>query len=84
MPEASFVAGFRRWLELGRHVRKGEKAIGILAPLAYRNKEEADDPGEKPVSDERVEDRAGVGGRGRIVGQRFVAGHWARASARRC
>ena len=36
MPEASFVAGFRRWLEFGRHVRKGEKGIGILAPLAYR------------------------------------------------
>ena len=44
MPEASLVAGFRRWLELGRHVRKGEKGIGILAPLAYRKKEEADDP----------------------------------------
>ena len=44
MPEASLVAGFRRWLELGRHVRKGEKGIGILAPLAYRKKEEADAP----------------------------------------
>ena len=36
MPEASYVAGFHRWLQLGRHVRKGEKGIGILAPLAYR------------------------------------------------
>ena len=44
MPEASLVAGFRRWLELGRHVRKGEKGIGILAPLAYRKKEETKDP----------------------------------------
>jgi len=43
MPEASLVAGFRRWLELGRHVRKGEKGIGILAPLAYRKKEETKD-----------------------------------------
>lgn len=42
MPEASLVAGFRRWLELGRHVRKGEKGIGILAPLAYRKKEETE------------------------------------------
>jgi antirestriction protein ArdC len=40
MPEASYVAGFRRWLQLGRHVRKGEKGIGILAPLVYRNREE--------------------------------------------
>jgi antirestriction protein ArdC len=44
MPEASLVAGFRRWLELGRHVRKGEKGIGILAPLAYRKKEDVEEP----------------------------------------
>jgi len=48
MPEASFVAGFRRWLELGRHVRKGEKGIGILAPLAYRRNQEVDDAGDEP------------------------------------
>lgn len=42
MPEASLVAGFRRWLALGRHVRKGEKGIGILAPMACRKKQEAD------------------------------------------
>lgn len=46
MPDASFVAGFHRWLQLGRHVRKGEKGIGILAPLAYRNKADADDVGD--------------------------------------
>ena len=42
MPDATHVAGFRRWLELGRHVRKGESGIGILAPLAYRKREESD------------------------------------------
>ena len=31
-PHATHVAGFRRWLELGRCVRKGEKAIRIFAP----------------------------------------------------
>jgi antirestriction protein ArdC len=31
-PEATRVAGFRRWLELGYAVRKGEKAIRIWAP----------------------------------------------------
>lgn len=46
MPEATFVAGFRRWLELGRHVRKGEKGIGILAPLVYRRREEEADAGD--------------------------------------
>lgn len=40
MPGATFVAGFRRWLELGRHVRKGEKGIGILAPRVYRKRQD--------------------------------------------
>src|SRR5471032_3353441 len=35
-PPATHVAGFRRWLELGRCVRKGEKAIRIFAPVRSR------------------------------------------------
>ncbi len=35
-PHATHVAGFRRWLDLGRCVRKGEKAIRIFAPVRYR------------------------------------------------
>lgn len=31
-PGASKVAGYRKWQELGRQVRKGEKGIAILAP----------------------------------------------------
>jgi antirestriction protein ArdC len=31
-PDATRVAGFRTWQELGRQVRKGEHAIRILAP----------------------------------------------------
>ncbi len=31
-PDASRVAGFRKWQELGRQVRKGERSIRILAP----------------------------------------------------
>ena len=42
MPQATFVAGFRRWLQMGRHVRKAEKGIGIMAPLVYRRREDAD------------------------------------------
>src|SRR5688572_9336608 len=45
-PDAQHVAGFRRWLEVGRYVRKGEKGIGILAPLAYRDKTEAEESSE--------------------------------------
>ena len=32
-PEASFVAGFRAFLDLNRCVRKGERAIRIFAPM---------------------------------------------------
>ena len=35
-PEATYVAGFRRWLEMKRFVRKGEKGIAILAPCRYK------------------------------------------------
>ncbi|MGH7643796.1 MAG: ArdC-like ssDNA-binding domain-containing protein [Candidatus Dormibacteria bacterium] len=31
-PDASWVAGYRSWLQLGRQVRQGERAIRILAP----------------------------------------------------
>src|SRR5947209_11040949 len=37
MPDASFVAGFRAWLKLGYCVRKGEKAIRIIAPIPLKN-----------------------------------------------
>lgn len=37
-PDAEHVAGFHTWLKLGRHVRKGEKGIAILAPCAYPDK----------------------------------------------
>lgn len=34
-PEASRVAGYKTWQSLGRQVRKGEKAIRILAPMSF-------------------------------------------------
>jgi antirestriction protein ArdC len=37
-PDASYVAGFRAWLELGYQVRKGEKAIWILAPMTVKQR----------------------------------------------
>jgi len=39
-PTATRVAGFRRWLELGRQVRKGEKSIKIFG---YREREVTDE-----------------------------------------
>jgi antirestriction protein ArdC len=35
-PDATRVAGYKTWQKLGRHVRKGERGIRILAPCAYR------------------------------------------------
>jgi antirestriction protein ArdC len=39
-PEATRVAGFHAWRKLGRNVRKGEKAIWILAPMVYKSNAE--------------------------------------------
>ena len=35
-PEATQVAGFKTWLTVDRHVRKGEKGLRILAPMMYK------------------------------------------------
>ncbi|MGO8864467.1 MAG: ArdC-like ssDNA-binding domain-containing protein [Acidimicrobiales bacterium] len=36
-PEATRVAGFRAWQRMNRFVRKGEKALWVLAPMVYKN-----------------------------------------------
>ncbi len=35
-PQATRIAGFHAWRKLGRNVRKGEKAIWILAPVTQK------------------------------------------------
>jgi DNA primase len=40
-PEATMVAGFNTWKSLNRHVVKGSKSIGILAPLTKKVRDEA-------------------------------------------
>ncbi|QDT52782.1 hypothetical protein Pan44_07940 [Caulifigura coniformis] len=42
-PDATHVAGFQRWKQLGRFVKSGEKGIAILAPLAFRKKRTAEE-----------------------------------------
>lgn len=37
-PEASYVAGYKTWETMERHVRKGEKGITIFAPCPYKTK----------------------------------------------
>lgn len=39
-PEATQVAGFRKWQELGRQVRKGERSIRIMAPMSVKERDE--------------------------------------------
>jgi len=38
-PEASLVAGYSKWKELGRQVKKGEKSLAILAPLIKKDQD---------------------------------------------
>ncbi|MCL5047671.1 MAG: ArdC-like ssDNA-binding domain-containing protein [Firmicutes bacterium] len=40
-PDATQVAGYGTWKSLGRHVKKGEKAIAIMAPILYKAPNEA-------------------------------------------
>ena len=44
-PDATLVAGYRTWAQLGRQVQRGERGIGILAPVVARREPEpeADD-----------------------------------------
>lgn len=37
-PQATFVAGYATWKSFGRHVKKGEKGIKILAPMTQTQK----------------------------------------------
>ena len=46
-PDASLVAAFGKWKQLGRTVNRGEKGIAILAPMVFKNKEQNDESDEE-------------------------------------
>lgn len=46
-PSASQIAGYRTWQQLGRQVKKGEKAIQILAPIKRRIEEQEERKAQK-------------------------------------
>jgi hypothetical protein len=46
MPTATHIGGYQFWLRMGRHVRKGEKGIAILAPMVGRTRATDDVPGD--------------------------------------
>jgi hypothetical protein len=53
-PEATQVAGFNTWKKVGRSVIKGERGIGIMAPVVYKKKSNDED---LPTDDEKSSDR---------------------------
>lgn len=53
-PDATRLAGFQAWKRFGRHVKKGEKGIKVIAPTPYKKTVEVDkvDPHtRKPILD---------------------------------
>jgi antirestriction protein ArdC len=50
MPDATHVAGFHTWKQMGRFVKKGEKGIVIIAPMVLRKQDEEAKDGDKPES----------------------------------
>lgn len=56
-PEATRVAGYKKWQELGRQVRKGEKGIVILVPhkrRSSRDHQDVDEHKEEETTTERT------------------------------
>jgi hypothetical protein len=43
-PDATHVAGIRRWNEFGRYVKKGQKGIPILAPMIGTKRQRGEEP----------------------------------------
>lgn len=68
---ATRVAGFRTQMSLGRQVRKGERALAILAPCTHRPKVSPTASDGKPGKDERGGEAA-PGGAKQVRGFRVV------------
>jgi antirestriction protein ArdC len=56
-PEATRVAGIKTWNKLGRRVRKGEKGIGIIAPIVGKIRRERDEPAEDAAEAQEIATR---------------------------
>lgn len=49
-PDATLVAAFGKWKQIGRHINKGETGIAIFAPTPYKTNEYIET--QKPATDE--------------------------------
>lgn len=56
-PDASLVAGYKKWQSIGRQVKKGEKSITILCPCSAKRMEKLLDENGKPVLDEKGKEK---------------------------
>ncbi len=52
-PDSTTVAGYTTWKSLGRQIKKGEKAIQILAPIICKKKKENEETEDKNISDRK-------------------------------
>ena len=71
MPGASAVAGFHKWLELHRYVKRGEHGIRILAPCVVKVK-----PGQDQDDDATEPGGPSAGGVSRRDGIRHLPDRW--------
>ncbi len=75
-PDATTVAGYRAWQALGRQVDKGERGIGILAPVIRRPRQDRGSSDPQHPDDKAKPAEAGAGepdGRpGRLAGFRVA------------
>ena len=56
--DSTYVAGYNKWIELGRYVKKGSKAIKILAPVPhtqYVEQPKIDPLSNKPIEFNKIE-----------------------------
>jgi antirestriction protein ArdC len=53
-PHATYVTGYRKWEAKGRQVRKGERSIGIFAPMARKRTDEKTGEEKRYVSGFRI------------------------------
>ena len=56
-PDASLVAGYKKWQSIGRQGKKGEKSITILCPCSTKRMEKLLDENGKPVLDENGKEK---------------------------
>ena len=53
-PEATLIQGFHAWRKMGRTVIKGQKGIGIIAPMVYKAKDDDAKSPDEGDKDKRV------------------------------